>query len=88
MTYKQLGDAIGVPAPGLGQLLDPILAYCESNALPPLTAIVVGKDGMPGVGFPTAQAAEVLSLQREVFSKDWLAHGNPGPAAFGAGQAG
>ncbi|WP_200240363.1 hypothetical protein [Thiohalocapsa halophila] len=87
MTYKQLGAAIGVPPPGLGQLLDPIHAYCEAKALPPLTVIVVGKDGMPGVGFPAAQPVEVLRRQREVFSTDWLAHGNPGPSAFAAGPA-
>jgi hypothetical protein len=38
ITYPQLGQLIGVPRHGLGQLLEPIQAHCLAHGLPPLTA--------------------------------------------------
>ena len=55
LTYGILGKLIGVPARGLGHLLDSIQAYCVKHDLPPLTALVVDADsGMPGTGFNAA----------------------------------
>ena len=49
LTYDILAKLIGVPRPGLGQLLEPIQSYCMLNKLPPLTILVVSEEtGMPG----------------------------------------
>lgn len=83
ITYPQLGNLVGVPAHGLGQLLEPIQAYCIKHELPPLTAIVVQQNtGLPGSGFNGASAADLGKVQAQVFGHDWLAHGNPGTAGF------
>jgi hypothetical protein len=48
LTYSIVGNLIGVPARGLGHLLEPIQSYCLLNRLPPLTILVVSEeDGMP-----------------------------------------
>ena len=39
LTYDILSRLIGVPRPGLGQLLEPIQSYCLINKLPPLTIL-------------------------------------------------
>lgn len=76
LTYDQLSRAIGVPRPGLGQLLEPIQSYCILRGLPPLTSIVVsGVSGEPGEGF--IAAADVPRAQQQVFRHDWLAEGAP-----------
>lgn len=84
LTYGQLSRLIGVPAAGLGQLLEPIQSYCLANGLPPLTALVVQQEsGLPGAGFTGASASEFASAQATVFEKDWLEHGNPQADALG-----
>ena len=80
LTYNQLSRLVGVPPAGLGQLLEPIQSYCLSNGLPPLTILVVQQEsGLPGAGFIGASATDFARAQAEVFSQDWLAHGNPNP---------
>lgn len=72
---------IGVPAAGLGQLLEPIQSYCLVNDLPPLTILVVSSDtGMPGVGFVAAQ--QIPLTQQRVFDYDWLKHGAASPESL------
>jgi hypothetical protein len=85
LTYSQLSKLIGVPTAGLGQLLEPIQSYCISEALPPLTVLVVQQEsGLPGPGFTGASASQFARAQAEVFAKDWLEHGNPQPEKFEA----
>ncbi|GAB4506256.1 MAG: hypothetical protein Kow00123_03940 [Anaerolineales bacterium] len=81
VTYGQLAALIGVPRPGLGQLLAPIQAYCRLQSLPPLTALVVSDTtGKPGSGFTAAE--DVLAAQAQVFRFDWLQQGCPKPEDF------
>lgn len=85
MTYVMLSGLTGVPAPGLGQLLEPIQSYCLVHGLPPLTILVVQKDsGMPGSGFTGASATELASKLQEVFRYDWIGAGCPLAEAFEA----
>ncbi len=78
MTYGHLSKLIGVPTAGLGQLLEPIQSYCLVSKLPPLTILVVQQEsGLPGSGFIGASASEFAKAQMEVFTFDWLEHGNP-----------
>jgi hypothetical protein len=52
ITYKSLGDAIGVHQRSVRLVLDLIQAYCVDVGLPPLTAVVVSQTrGRPGSGF-------------------------------------
>lgn len=80
LTYGILSRLTGVPAAGLGQLLEPIQSYCLVHGLPPLTILVVQQEsGLPGSGFTGAQATEYAKDQMRVFSFDWLEHANPQP---------
>ncbi|WP_295401629.1 hypothetical protein [uncultured Thiocystis sp.] len=85
LTYSYLSKLIGVPAPGLGQLLEPIQSYCLVSKLPPLSILVVQQEsGLPGSGFTGASALELAKAQMAVFSFDWLEHGNPQPSKLEA----
>lgn len=78
ITYSDLGKLIGVPAAGLGGLLEPIQSYCLLEKLPPLTVLVVRADsGLPGSGFTGASAGDFGRALAATFATDWLAHGNP-----------
>ena len=80
LTYRMVGKLIGVPARGLGHLLEPIQSYCLLNKLPPLTILVVlGDSGMPSTGFSAAPASDLARKQLEVFAYDWIEHGAPRP---------
>lgn len=80
LTYGMLSRLIGVPAAGMGKLLEPIQSYCILKELPPLTLLVVQKtSGLPGRGFVGAKAADYARDQMRIFEFNWLAHGNPQP---------
>lgn len=80
LTYADLGKLIGVPAAGLGTLLEPIQSYCLLNKLPPLTILVVKTEGgLPGSGFTGASASEFGSALGATLAFDWMGHGNPQP---------
>ena len=80
LTYEIVGRLIGVPARGLGHLLEPIQSYCLVKDLPPLTILVVREGtGTPGSGFSAASANEFSKKQLDVFGFDWLDHGAPTP---------
>ncbi len=80
-NYDMLGQLIGVPRAGLGQLLEPIQSYCLLNKLPALTSLVVSNDtGLPGIGFIAAQ--DIPGTHAAVFRLDWLAEATPTPEQF------
>ena len=88
LTYEIVGHLIGVPARGLGHLLEPIQSYCLANDLPPLTILVVQEGtGIPGSGFSAASANEFSKKQLDVFAFDWLSHGAPTPEELSAAVA-
>jgi hypothetical protein len=70
LTYEIVGQACGLPPPGLGDLLRPIQQLCSECGLPPLTSIVVSKaTGLPGDGFIATQ--DIPRAQLSVFEHDW-----------------
>ncbi len=78
LSYDLLSKLIGVPRPGLGQLLEPIQSFCLLKKLPPLTILVVSADsGLPGSGF--IAASDIPREQARVFSFDWFTVGCPAP---------
>lgn len=79
LTYDLVGDLIGVPRQGLGQLLEPIQSYCILGSLPALSSLVVGaSSGSPGEGF--IASSDVPQEQARVFARAWPA--SPTPAQF------
>ena len=81
-TYGELASALGMAGAGvMGQLLGPIMYYCRSQQLPPLTILVVNQDtGLPGSGLTTLQN---VNLDRErVFAHDWFQMEPPEAADF------
>ena len=80
LTYRMVGRLVGVPARGLGPLLEPIQSYCLLRRIPPLTILVVKEEtGVPGSGFSAASAEQFGKSQLDVFEYDWIAHGAPRP---------
>lgn len=80
LTYDELSRLIGVPPPGLGQLLVPIQSYCVFHEKPALTSIVVkGNTGIPGAGFTAAE--NVPMAQAKVYNFDW-SNISPSPKDF------
>lgn len=78
LTYSMLSKLIGVPAAGLGKLLEPIQSYCLLHNLPPLTVLVVQQEsGLPGSGYTGSKAEEFARNLMLVFDYDWFSHGNP-----------
>ena len=83
ISYVALGKLIGVPQQGIGQLLFPILYYCQQNKLPPLTSIVISHvTGLPGDGFPLG--VNVTESQSRAFVYDWQSVESPNADQFQA----
>ena len=71
LTYTLVGQAIGVPARGLGPHLEHILRFCQTNNLPPLTVLVVKtSQGQPGSGLTTTK--DIDRDRERVFSYPWF----------------
>ena len=56
----------------LSHILNYIMVYCAQNDLPPLTGIVVNKDGTPGSGFTEVSRFDLDRKREEVFSIKWF----------------
>lgn len=75
ITYKELGQAVGMHYRAFTPPLDIIQYYCRDNALPPLTILVVlSTTHQPSTGFVTAQPEEYPQKQAEVFRFEWAKH--------------
>ena len=77
LTYDILGSLIGVPRFSVARLLEPIQSYCLINKLPALTALIVNKNGAPGVDFLASE--DFLQEQQNVFEHDWIGGKTPAP---------
>lgn len=85
ITYKALGDAIGIHHRAVQYVLGVIQAYCLENRLPPLTLLVVNSDsGVPGGGFIAWDVGDAEAGLRKVYARDWGADENP----FGYAKSG
>ncbi len=78
LFYGDVARYIGLRGAGvLGQMLGPIMHYCQQHELPPLTVLVVNQDdGVPGEGFTAA--GDVPAAQARVFRHDWRRVACPG----------
>lgn len=55
----------------LASILNFIMVYCSQYELPPLTGIVVNKDGTPGAGFTETPRDQLDRKREDVFGYDW-----------------
>jgi hypothetical protein len=70
--YEELREMMGYPTSNpLGVVLGCIMFYCEQNVLPPLTIIVVNKDGVPGEGFTSVKMKDYHKRREDVFNFEW-----------------
>lgn len=83
LTYRMLASLLGVPARGLGPLLEPVQSYCVREGLPPLTILVVSeRDGLPSSGFTAAE--DIPKTQLDVFEYNWIKRRAPSPEKLAA----
>ena len=73
-TYEELAFALGMKAGAaraMWQFLHPIMCYCNTKRIPPLTVLVVNKSTRrPGLGLTTLD--DVNRDRDRVFSHDWF----------------
>lgn len=74
LTYDDMSELMDY---GIGRnvknALDPIYRYCETNDLPPLTALVVGvRSGILGKAF-VESFPNIPKVQADVYARDWYA---------------
>lgn len=62
----------------LSSILNFIMVYCSQQHLPPLTGIVVNKDGTPGPGFTETSRHQLDRKREDVFARDWFRIVPPG----------
>ncbi len=73
------GDYID-PHMGWSEPLLEVLKWCRKNKLPPLSALVVNEDGMPGSGFwgqeglpPKPSLTDWVTMCRNIYVANWPA---------------
>ncbi|MBT4484087.1 MAG: hypothetical protein HOC71_10480 [Candidatus Latescibacteria bacterium] len=73
LRYGDLANLMGyTDNRPLSSILGHIMYFCNQKGLPPLTIIVVNKDGTPGEGFSDAAPDEFHKKREEVFLFDWF----------------
>jgi putative restriction endonuclease len=82
MTYRDLGEAIGVYHRQLSKPLGLLQRYCLDAKLPPLTILVHGAGGRHGTGFTAWDIENIDEGVEKVFAENWLAKSNPFPYAL------
>jgi putative restriction endonuclease len=85
VTYKELGDIIGIHHRAVRYVLGLIQDYCMSNELPPLTILVNNKNtGKPGDGFIAWDIENSDDGVKKVQDYNWINFNNP----FGYAEGG
>lgn len=81
-TYGQVARILGLQSGRMvARFLGPVMAFCETRHLPPLTVLVVNsRTGRPGAGMT---ASDDMDVDREkVYRYDWFSLDPPDPADF------
>jgi putative restriction endonuclease len=79
ITYKELGELIGLHHRQIGRVLGVIQDYCLEAQLSPLTILIVNKNtGQPGEGFIAWDADDIPTGKAQVYIyTNWPALPNP-----------
>lgn len=83
VRYPELSGLIGYSDNRpLTQILGHIMYYCHDHKLPPLSILVVNRDGTPGPGFTETPRDELDRTREDVFAFDWYSIYPPSPEEF------
>jgi putative restriction endonuclease len=78
LSYKELGDAIGLHHRSIRYVLEVIQQYCIDAQLPPLTGLVVRQhERVPGSGFVAWDIDDLEAGLGRVYATNWSAMPNP-----------
>ncbi|SHG37742.1 HNH endonuclease [Ornithinibacillus halophilus] len=77
ITYKELGDALGVHHRACRYFLGLIQDFCLNEKLPPLTILVVNRNGDIGQGFTAWDVNNIKEGLEKVYSYNWNNIYNP-----------
>lgn len=77
LTYKGLGDAIGIHHRTVRYVLGLIQDYCLEEKLPPLTILVINQSGKPGEGFIAWDIDDLQEGLAKVKEFNWGLVDNP-----------
>lgn len=78
ITYRELGESVGIHWRSVRYALDRIQNYCLTSDILPLTVLVVrGGDRKPGAGFIAAEPGALDITFNEVCSFNWQEVKNP-----------
>jgi putative restriction endonuclease len=77
ITYGEVAPAIKTNPLNVGRALGPIQNFCIASGIPPLTALVVNTEGVPGIGFIAWDIDDLETAHRLVFNYDWDSVKNP-----------
>jgi len=78
LTYEEAAPGIDTNPLSVRFALGPIQDYCLDNRLPPLTAIVVGKNsGVPGTGFIAWDLDDLEVARDAIAAYNWSLLRNP-----------
>ena len=78
LSYKELGDAIGIHHRNVRHALGLIQQHCIDEKLPPLTGLVVLQDKrVPGPGFTAWDIDDLETGLGLICARDWWAMRNP-----------
>ncbi|MED1206105.1 HNH endonuclease [Heyndrickxia acidicola] len=77
ITYKELAEQVGVHHRVCRFFLDYIQNYCMDEEMPPLTSIVVSREGKVGKGFIAYDVTNIGEGQKKVYNFNWHSYINP-----------
>src|SRR5207244_11126234 len=72
ITYKQLGDELGMHHRPVRFILGAIQDYCLAERLPPLTILVINQKGRPGSGFIALNPARFDERRQATERDQWM----------------
>ena len=83
IKYEELSQFIGyTDSRPIWSVLGNIMFFCELKELPPLTALVVNKEGVPGNGLTSVSSNELNEKRENVFDFDWYSIVPPSSKIF------
>lgn len=77
VTYKELDNGTGLVSGGTGKALALLKKYCESQGLPPITALVVDEKGGVPSNLSGKDLKEWPATLRKIFTHKWKRKDSP-----------
>lgn len=77
LTYRELGNALGIHHRPVRFVLAKIQAFCLEEGLPPLTSLVESQKGQVGEGFIAGTHDDIEEDRKSVYARSWAKISNP-----------